>query len=153
MEERIKFIRNQAKMTQTEFGEKLNIKKSTVAAYEVGAREITDRTIADICRVFNIREEWLREGVGDMKADTPATVAEELARQYDLGPNASQLLYMAAQVLTEMDEETAHSILARLRAAILADGVTVPPHVLDEIKRQADAQAPADEINPRNQAE
>ena len=31
-----------------------------------GAREPSDRTIADICREFRIREEWLRTGEGEM---------------------------------------------------------------------------------------
>lgn len=29
----------------------------------------SDRTISDICRIFNVREEWLRDGSGEMYAE------------------------------------------------------------------------------------
>ena len=37
----------------------------------------SDRTVRDICRVFNVNEVWLRTGEGEMH--TPRTKSEELA--------------------------------------------------------------------------
>lgn len=63
MKERIKELRkNYLKLTQTEFAQKLNIAQTTCAGYEAGRRELTDRVIADICRVFDVNENWLRTG-------------------------------------------------------------------------------------------
>lgn len=31
-----------------------------------GVKQPSDRTIADICRTFDVNEEWLRTGEGDM---------------------------------------------------------------------------------------
>lgn len=44
---------------------------------EKGERVPSDRTIADICREFDVREEWLRTGQGPMLVER--TRDEELA--------------------------------------------------------------------------
>lgn len=63
---RIKELRNALNLNQTNFGEQLGLKQTTIAGYENNHRELTDRTISDICRVFNVNEEWLRTGDGPM---------------------------------------------------------------------------------------
>lgn len=67
MQERIKTIRKKHQLTQTEFGEKIHVKGNTIANYECGLRSPSDAIIAAICREFNVREEWLREGIGPME--------------------------------------------------------------------------------------
>lgn len=66
MKERIKKIRQTEGMTQAEFADKINLSRNYVAMMEIGQREPSDRTIADICRVFGVDEVWLRTGVGEM---------------------------------------------------------------------------------------
>ena len=66
MKERIKEVRKSARMTQVEFGEKLGVKGNTVTNYETGLRTPTDAVIRSICREFNVNEEWLRNGTGEM---------------------------------------------------------------------------------------
>lgn len=63
---RIKEIRKELKLTQLEFAKKINRTQTTVSEYEKGSATITDRTVADICREFNVNEEWLRTGNGVM---------------------------------------------------------------------------------------
>lgn len=69
MKDRIKKIRKEAGLTQKEFAERLGIKQNTVATYEMGRIGISDAIIISICREFNINEEWLRTGTGEMKGD------------------------------------------------------------------------------------
>lgn len=59
-----KVIKDKAK-TKTEFAEKLNISQSFVSRLASGEKEPSDRTIADICREFDVNEYWLRTGQGD----------------------------------------------------------------------------------------
>ena len=68
MNERIKRLRDSLGLTQEEFGTPLNIVRSTIANYERGVRSLSDRTIADICRVYGVSETWLRTGEGPMLA-------------------------------------------------------------------------------------
>ena len=77
MNTRIKEIRIKAGLKQHEFAERMNITQSAVAAYEAGIRTPRNATIVSICREFNVREEWLRKGVGPMEPER--TREEELA--------------------------------------------------------------------------
>ena len=67
MKNRIKQIRKSKGMTQVEFGEKIGVKGNTITNYENGIRTPTDAVILSICREFDINEEWLRTGNGEMK--------------------------------------------------------------------------------------
>lgn len=66
MNNRVKQIRQTEKMTQQEFADKLGLTRNYIAMIEIGQREPSDRTIADICREFGVSRAWLVEGVGEM---------------------------------------------------------------------------------------
>ena len=66
MNERIKKLRKHLDLTQREFGERLGIKGNTIANYELGRNEPIDAVLSLICREFNVNEEWLRTGTGEM---------------------------------------------------------------------------------------
>ena len=51
------------------FAERLKIDQSYVTQLTSGKRNPSERTISDICREFNVREEWLRNGTGEMFLD------------------------------------------------------------------------------------
>ena len=51
------------------FAERLKIDQSYVTQLTSGKRKPSDRTISDICREYNVREEWLRNGSGEMFLD------------------------------------------------------------------------------------
>lgn len=64
--ERIKEVRKAVGKTQQAFGDAIGLKRNTIATYEIGQVQPSDRTISDICRVFDVSEVWLREGEGEM---------------------------------------------------------------------------------------
>lgn len=66
MYKRLIKLRKELNLTQADFGLKINLTRSSIANIETGQRGLTDRTISDICRVFNVNEEWLRTGDGPM---------------------------------------------------------------------------------------
>ena len=84
MQARLKELRKELGLNQTEFGEKLGVAQSTVAGWELGARDIPDIAIISICRAYNVREEWLREGTGKMYAT--------LSREEEMGRLVRRLL-------------------------------------------------------------
>lgn len=77
MKERLKELRKALGLTQQEFADRLHIKRTNIGNYEVGVSLPTDSVIALICREFNISEEWLRNGTGEMFI--PMTRDEEIA--------------------------------------------------------------------------
>ena len=66
MNERIKQLRKVLDLTQQKFADKLGVKRNTVGQWECGINALTDRVIFSICREFDVSEEWLRTGEGEM---------------------------------------------------------------------------------------
>lgn len=66
MNERIKKLRKALDLTQQQFADKIKVKRNTVATYEMGRSEPSDSAISLICREFNVNENWLRTGEGEM---------------------------------------------------------------------------------------
>jgi transcriptional regulator with XRE-family HTH domain len=66
MKDRIKEIRNSRNLTQQAFADKLQIPRNNIAGYETGKRSPSDAVVSLICREFNVNEEWLRTGNGEM---------------------------------------------------------------------------------------
>lgn len=73
---RTKELRKALGLTQQEFADRLGIKRATVSKYDIDATDPSDAVISLICREFNVREAWLRDGTGEMFEVKPR--AEEL---------------------------------------------------------------------------
>lgn len=81
MNERIKMIRSNAKLTQQDFADRIGIKRNTVALYESGNCGVSDAVIKLICREFSVHEHWLRTGEGemyDLPEDRTAAIVADL---------------------------------------------------------------------------
>ena len=76
MHNRLKELRKKLNLTQQEFADKIGVKRNTVATYEMGRSEPSGSAISLICKEFNVNEEWLRTGKGEM---FNATGDDELA--------------------------------------------------------------------------
>lgn len=73
---RIKELRNSLDLTQQKFADRLGIQRGIIGKYEVDVSAPSDAVISLICREFNVREAWLRDGTGEMLESKPR--AEEL---------------------------------------------------------------------------
>lgn len=123
LKDRIKSIRKENKLTQVEFGESIGVKGNTITNYETGLRNPTDAVIKSICRIYNINEEWLRTGEGEMyrqlskdeeiagivsdlledgKNNALYTVILEIVKTYnELSPASQKVLTEAAEKLAD----------------------------------------------------
>lgn len=66
MKDRIKRLRKELDLTQQAFADKIGMKQNTIAQYEMGRTTPSDAIIFSICREFDVNEEWLRTGKGEM---------------------------------------------------------------------------------------
>lgn len=66
MNERIKELRKALGLTLEKFGNKLGVGKTAVHKLEKGENNVTEQMIKSICREFDVNENWLRTGEGDM---------------------------------------------------------------------------------------
>ena len=76
MNNRLKELRKELGLSGEKFGEKIGVKKAAISKIESGAVGLSDSTILAICREFNVNEEWLRTGSGEMFKDM--TLDEEI---------------------------------------------------------------------------
>lgn len=74
---RIATVIEKSGLTKTAFGGKINVSQSHISRIANGETIPSDRTISDICRVFNVNEVWLRTGVGE--PFIPITREDEIA--------------------------------------------------------------------------
>lgn len=63
---RVKEVRKSKNMTLEKFGEVLGVKKTTISRIENGVNSLTDQMAKSISREFEVSEDWLRTGVGEM---------------------------------------------------------------------------------------
>lgn len=77
LSERIRELIRVRRKKKAEFARALNVSQAFVSQMCSGERMPSNRTIADICREFDVSEEWLRNGTGPMFVEK--TRDEELA--------------------------------------------------------------------------
>ena len=69
MHKRIEEVRKYHNLTRAAFGEKIGVSGDVINNLERGRVEIKEHIIRLICMQFNVNEEWLRTGNGNMLID------------------------------------------------------------------------------------
>lgn len=82
--ERVRELRKSLKLSQTDFAEELGVTRSVISNIELGIVEIKEYVLRLICSKFNVSEEWLRNGTGEMFVQTPKTVLDDLVTAHNL---------------------------------------------------------------------
>lgn len=80
---RIKELRKTLKLTQEEFGSRVGVKGNTIGNYELSLRNPSDAIIHSMCREFNVNEDWLRHGKGEMFLPVEDEVGEIVSKLVD----------------------------------------------------------------------
>ena len=112
--DRIKDLRKELNLKQSDFANKIGIKQAAISAIEKGIRNVTDRIINDICREFNVNEEWLRNGTGEMFAPTFNDKLDQLATEY----NFSKLEYTFFSSYLKLDEKKREAVTEFLESIV-----------------------------------
>ncbi len=90
--ERIRKLRREFDLTQQEFADRIGSKRNTVATYEIDRSIPSSAIISLICREFNVSEDWLRNGEGDMFLPKPTNELEALLEKRQIPKGAYILL-------------------------------------------------------------
>jgi transcriptional regulator with XRE-family HTH domain len=83
---RFKEIRKCLKISQKELGDKLGLSNSGISNIEKGIRSVTDKHIKLLSATYNISEQWLRSGEGDMFVQTDGSLLSQISEEYKLSP-------------------------------------------------------------------
>lgn len=103
--ERIREIRKSKGLTMEQFGEKIRVSKQTISNFENNNRNPSEQIILSICREFNINEDWLRTGEGEMRPTLTreAEIAEITATLFR--DQEESFRYRLIKALSVMDED------------------------------------------------
>ena len=112
---RVKEIRKTSGLTQQEFADGLGITRGAVSNWDLGHSDPSDSAISLICREFNVREAWLRDGTGEM--------LEQRTRREDIAlylgkvssGKASELEELILDLMAETTADEWLALAARLR--------------------------------------
>lgn len=84
MNERVRAIRSELRMTRAAFGALIGITGDMVNNIERGRVSLKEQTIKVICSECGVNEEWLRYGTGLMFKPTPTEALDALLEEYNL---------------------------------------------------------------------
>ena len=107
--ERIRKLRKSLGLTLEKFGGRLGVGKTAINKLEKGENNVTDQMFKSICREFNVNEEWLRNGTGEMFAvpedETAAIVSDLLESRNNQFYDLILDIVKTYQTLSPMDQE------------------------------------------------
>lgn len=107
MNERINELRKNLNLTMEKFGTRLGVGKTAISKLENGERNLTDLMFKSICREFNVNEEWLRTGKGEMFMSGTSNELDALVKKYNL----SHGVYVFIEKLVNSQPETQNAIV------------------------------------------
>lgn len=104
-------------MTQQEFADRIGTKRNTIAKYETDTNVPSAAVISLICKEFNVNEEWLREGKGEMfiKMTRDEEIATFIGKTLHSEEDSfKKRLISALSALNESDWETLEKLALSL---------------------------------------
>lgn len=102
--ERVRIVRKDLSLTLESFGKKLGVGKTAIHKIEKGENSLTDRMLKSICREFNVNEDWLRSGEGDMYLPVEDEVAEIVSRLLEDSNPFYDLILDIMQAFDKLDD-------------------------------------------------
>lgn len=73
---RIKAVREALKLSQREFGEKLGVSRDVIGNIEYNRVPPKELFLRHICQLYNVNEQWLKTGEGEMFLDNPEEISK-----------------------------------------------------------------------------
>lgn len=125
--ERIKELRKKhLKMSQTAFGERLGVSRSVINNIELNVLARPDQKLSLyklICSEFNISEEWLLNGTGDMYASNEAEYSALIDRVMTGQNEFAKNIFKAFALFDEADWEALQAMIEKYLNVASAEAV------------------------------
>ena len=120
MNERIKELRTALGLSAEKFGAKIGVTRSAISKMELGVCNISEQSVISICREFNVSEEWLRNGTGEM---------------FNTLSQDEELAYIVGQALPQADDFVKDTFVAlgRLSQEFTPDDWNVVKRFVDAL--------------------
>lgn len=114
MKDRISRVIAHSGKTKTAFAKEINVSAAFVSQICSGAAKPSDRTIADICRIFGVDRIWLETGVGEPFRESSPEEETQKALMQALGgsdESKARLIRAVANLPDELAEKAVEIVL------------------------------------------
>lgn len=132
LKDRLKLVRSSlpGKITQEQFARMLGTTRPAIASYERGAIIPKEHILKLICKEFQISEEWLKNGTGEMHTQNENSCLDEVKGISNLPADCQTLVeyYLSMEapsqkILLSIAKELKKSDLPRLYLSCRAPGL------------------------------
>lgn len=112
--ERFKKVRNALDMKQGVFAKEIKTTQGHVSDIENKRKGVSDRVIEIICLKYNVNEDWLRNGTGEMFKEKDGSFTELLSQLDDSDDDFIKSLIKVYMGLDEDSKEALRKIAKRM---------------------------------------
>ena len=126
LNERIKELRKMLNLSQKDFAYKIGISQRSVSWGEQPDNNVPDSTLKTICLVFNVNEEWLRNGTEPMFTQPSTFSLDEFVKS----KGATSLELEIVKAYFELDPDVRKAAITHFKKKI--SGSTSTPSDLHE---------------------
>lgn len=130
MNDRIFELRKELGLTMDKFGDRLGVTKTTISRLEKGDRNVTDQMVRSICREFNVREQWLREGVGPIFEGPESEPLDALLKSRKIPAEDLKMVKSVVGSFLELEPSSREAVIQYLQgcaAKLNASAAETPP--------------------------
>ena len=110
MHDRLKTVRKALGLNQKNFAEQIGLNQNSLSMIEKNHTPVTEKNIKLVCATFNVNEQWLRTGHGEMFCASPyerkmrdICMSLTLENQESLLLIAQELLKIQSRILNMSD--------------------------------------------------
>lgn len=108
--QRIKQAREALNLSQIQFSRVISLSSGYLAGVETERRKVNGRIIKLICSSFDVNENWLKLGEGEMFAQEPDKAFTKLVSLYkELDPKFQKYILKQIDLLLEMQDKESES--------------------------------------------
>lgn len=111
MDKRLKKIRLEKGLTQTELGNILGLSKSAISKIELNKASLTDRNMQALAKELDVNPLWLKTGDGEMFLSIKEDLIDQLAKEYKLDQMSKELI----RSFLELDQEQRDYLIGWLK--------------------------------------
>ena len=138
--ERIRELRkNHLNMSMEVFGQKLGVSRDMIANIELNRLARPDQKMSLyklICRTFNVREEWLLDGIEPMYIEPDSFSLDDYVKAHGALKFELELMKLYFNLDLEIRKTIIKHFSSGLASAVAADPALLIPETAEELERQ-----------------
>ena len=103
--QRVKQVRQSLNLSQAKFAKSLSMSNGYIAGIELERNNVNDRIVKLICFTFNVNENWLKTGIGEMFNSEDNQLTDLAVSTFkDLKPQYKEYILKQIEQLLEIQE-------------------------------------------------